>query len=338
MRTVFKTLAALAVLGALAGGAVVFGGLYNVSARAGHFPGVPWILHTTFRRSVALRAPDPADTPELTDEMAMLGRNHFENACSQCHAAPGATRDATIRSMLPEPPHIEAAVGSWSPEELWWILHEGVKMSGMPHWPSIRDDDVWPVVAFLVRVQDGMDAQAYGEMVAGDEYCAACHGPGGASDNPHIPRLDILSERYVAMSLRTYREGLRESGIMRHAATEVTAPEGDLAAEYHGEAGGPGLPLPGEVPDLDAAALARTGTREVPSCETCHGGARDEALAPGPRLEGQHAPYLAAQLRLFRDGIRGGGPRWNLMAQAAEHLSDDEILALAAWYAARGGE
>src|SRR5688572_13779992 len=63
MRRVLRTLAVLAVLGALAGGAVVGFGLYNVSSRAGHLPGVSWVLHTTFRNSVRLRASRPDDMP-----------------------------------------------------------------------------------------------------------------------------------------------------------------------------------------------------------------------------------------------------------------------------------
>ena len=60
MRQKLLVLAALAGLG-LAGAAAVVGfGLYNVSAQVGHMPGVSWVLHTTFRNSVRLRAPSTA--------------------------------------------------------------------------------------------------------------------------------------------------------------------------------------------------------------------------------------------------------------------------------------
>ena len=57
MRAVLLTLAVLAGLGLTGAAAVVTFGLYNVSAQVGHLPGVSWVLHTTFRNSVALRAP-----------------------------------------------------------------------------------------------------------------------------------------------------------------------------------------------------------------------------------------------------------------------------------------
>ncbi len=110
LRSVVLTLAALAVLGVVAAAAVVGFGLYNVSARVGHLPGVSWVLHTTFRNSVDLRAPPRAEVPELTDAMAALGAKHYDAACRTCHAAPGQEKTATIRAMVPEPPHIDAAV------------------------------------------------------------------------------------------------------------------------------------------------------------------------------------------------------------------------------------
>ena len=55
-RSALLTLAALAVAGALGAVATLFFGLYNVSFRVGHLPGVSWVLHTTFQNSVDLRA------------------------------------------------------------------------------------------------------------------------------------------------------------------------------------------------------------------------------------------------------------------------------------------
>ena len=352
MRRVIQTLAALAVLGAVTGAAVVFGGLYDVSARNGHWPGVPWVLHTTFRNSVDLRAPHEDEVPELTEDMARLGARHFDAACTMCHAAPGQERTATVRAMVPVPPTIEAAVGDWSPAELHWIVAEGVKMSGMPHWPAARDDDVWPVVAFLTRVQGGMDAATYAEWTAPPEsdltpaqaYCAGCHGTDGVSGNPHIPRLDLQAEAYMAATLQAYRLGQRQSGIMAQAASEVPDDRLDALAAWFaagggdaGDAGAAGSsPAAGATePDLLArgAELAARGDRDVPACTACHGPGATRRRADTPRLAGQYRDYLDQQLHAWRDGHRGGGPRAELMSRAAAELTDDEIAALAAWYA-----
>ncbi|RVV96784.1 c-type cytochrome [Mesobaculum littorinae] len=399
MKRVLQTLAVLAVLGGLGAAVVVSFGLYNVSARVGHLPGVSWVLHTTFRNAVSLRAPKHADVPPLSPEMAELGARHFDAACAVCHAPPGRIRTATMRAMLPEPPRIADAVAGWTPAELAWIVREGVKMSGMPHWPSVRDDEVWPVVAFLMRVGE-MTGEDYAALTApprmparapeGAAYCAGCHGVDGRSGNPHIPRLDILGAPYLALSLETYRGGMRESGVMRHAASEVpetalpdlvryfaeqgstdattggagmpgtegaadgaprasvpegrtstgAVPDGTASPTPGPEAPGtnaPGTDTPGADPGLvargEALALASSGDRDVPACRACHGPSADRKSADFPELSGQYAPYLETQLKIWRDGTRGGGPRANLMTRAAAELGDDDIAALAAYYA-----
>jgi cytochrome c553 len=83
-------------------------------------------------------------------------------------------------------------------------------------------------------------------------------------------------------------------------------------------------------------ALATVGDRDarIPACGGCHGadGRAREQLPAYPALAGQHAPYLEQQLRLWRDGIRGGR-HGNLMVTAARGISDTQIEAVAAYYA-----
>ncbi|ETW13259.1 cytochrome c, class I [Roseivivax marinus] len=341
--TVAWTLGGLAVAGAIVGAAVVFLGLYNVSARVGHFPGVGPVLHTTFRNSVDLRAMSVDDVPELTDEMAALGAKHFDAACADCHSAPGRGRTATMRAMSPLPPHITQAVGHWNPAELHWIVREGVKMSGMPHWPADRDEEVWPVVAFLTRVQEGMDGAAYTEMTGMEKtaardfaYCTSCHGERGATDNPHIPRLDILSRTYMTEALSAYRRGARDSGIMEHAATEVTpAALAEYAERFAGFApeGGSVNGADGDLVTRGRALSRAEDSTRVPACAACHGPWPDQLDEAFPSLAGQNQSYLGQQLTLWRDGQRGGGRVRELMHLAAEELTDADIEALAAYYA-----
>ena len=50
-----------------------------------------------------------------------------------------------------------------------------------------------------------------------------------------------------------------------------------------------------------------------------------------PRLAGLPAPRIADSMRAFRAGTRPG----TIMPRIAKGFSDDEIAAIAAWYAAR---
>lgn len=338
MRPVLLTLAALALLGLLGAVAVSGLGLYNVSAKVGHLPGVSWVLHKTYRNAVRLRAP-PSDTVPDTigdPDLIALGARHYEMACAFCHAAPGKSQSATATAMLPRPPHITDAVADWETPHLFWIVREGVKMSGMPHWPADgRDDEVWSVVAYLDVVRRGMPVPVAEEHTGSTaSYCAGCHGENGRSTNRFVPRLDILSHEYIQASMAAYRSGARQSGIMAQAATYVDETnldslndwpakgETDLTAEMSAR----GTPT-------DSDALARKGNREVPACTACHGPDATEVSPLMPALAGQTRAYLETQLRLWREGARGGTDRANLMAKAAARLDDAEIRILADWYA-----
>ncbi|MCU0910961.1 MAG: c-type cytochrome [Rhodobacteraceae bacterium] len=318
-----RLIAALAAAGLLGAAAVVTFGLYNVSAQVGHWPGVSWVLHETFRNSVRLRAPAPAEVPDLSDPaLVRLGERHYASACSPCHAAPGVERTATMRAMVPQPPHLADAVEQWAPEELHWIIQNGIKMSGMPAWPARhRGDEVWAVVAYLVAVRQGRAPPA-----AKEDGCGGCHGTVAR----HVPRLDIHTEAYLAKALRDFIAGTRASGIMQQAVSGMTPEEADEIAGRLAASpvvpGGAAASAPAE-----GEALARRGTGDVPACAACHGPGASRARPGTPALAGQGRAYLAAQLRLWRAGHRGGS---EVMAAAARRLTDDQIDALAAWYAA----
>lgn len=342
MKPVIKTLAALAAAGALGGAAVVGLGLYNVSASVGHLPGVEWVLHTTFRNSVRLRAMPMDKVPDLSDPALIeLGARHYATACAMCHSVPGRERSATIRAMNPVPPHIEQAVRPWQPNHLHWIILNGVKMSGMPAWPApSRPQEVWPVIAYLMAVKEGLSAQRQAELTAPAEgagasgiaaWCAGCHG----GVDRFVPRLDIQTQAYLAHALDEYRSGARPSGIMEQAATSVTAEDLAALAEHFAAMTPEGGPAPaGDAAEV-GAALAQAGTRDVPACSACHGPGATQARPEFPALAGQDAAFLEAQLRLWRDRMRGGS---RLMRMAARDLTDADIAALAAYYAALAPE
>lgn len=66
------------------------------------------------------------------------------------------------------------------------------------------------------------------------------------------------------------------------------------------------------------------------SCQACHGMDGLSKQANAPNIAGQPEEYLIAQLRAYRDGTR----RQEQMSIAAEGLTDDQILALVAYYGA----
>lgn len=78
-----------------------------------------------------------------------------------------------------------------------------------------------------------------------------------------------------------------------------------------------------------AAALAEA-PEAAASCAACHGDLGAKPIAPNyPILAGQYADYLAHALREYRSGKR----RNPIMTGQAANLSDDDIDALAEYFA-----
>lgn len=151
--TIVLTVAVLALLGAVAGAAVVLGGLYNVSATTQHTQPVYSLLEVAMRQSVRLRARD-IEPPPL-DDPALIARGGacFVEKCLQCHGAPGIAQGSIGQSMQPVPGPLVDASQRWRPRELYWLTRHGIKMSGMPAWEFHLDDrDIWAVVAFLGKL------------------------------------------------------------------------------------------------------------------------------------------------------------------------------------------
>jgi cytochrome c553 len=360
-----RILAGAAVAGALGGGLIAWSGIIHIGASTGHWKITEVVLHWAMRQSVETHSLGIA-VPPLDDEgLVRRGAGHYAAACASCHGAPGLPRSPVPAGMTPEPPPLMQRVHAWQDEELFWIVQHGVKYTGMPAWPSLeRADEIWAMVAFLRRLPELTPAEyerlAYGEADARAERaratqsialhgeqaqattpagagCLRCHGESGAGDAA-FPRLAGQSPDYLFASLKAFAEGRRHSGFMRAAAAGLDEAAMRRLAEHYAKAAPAVEPGAAEGATGDAAAgeaLARRGdpAAGVPPCASCHGLAEGPRFPHYPRLAGQQAWYLALQLRLLRDGKRGGSPYAPIMHAVAERLHDREIDDLAAFYA-----
>ena len=60
--------------------------------------------------------------------------------CVDCHLAPGMDSSEIRQGLLPKPPKLQEVVDEWKPAELFWIIKNGVKMTGMPAWGPTHSD------------------------------------------------------------------------------------------------------------------------------------------------------------------------------------------------------
>ena len=88
----------------------------------------------------------------------------------------------------------------------------------------------------------------------------------------------------------------------------------------------------------DATAKTYAQHLAITVCGTCHGTTGNSQQPKYPRLAGQNANYLAAQLKAFRAQTRGDPDAIGYMWGMASQLDDDTIQALAAYYTAQKAE
>lgn len=82
-------------------------------------------------------------------------------------------------------------------------------------------------------------------------------------------------------------------------------------------------------PLTDAEALLALGNQKSRMCTACHGPAGISRVASYPSLAGKPEDYLAEQLHAFRSGARENP----MMSSIAKSLSDDDVAALAHYFA-----
>ncbi|HYM43269.1 MAG TPA: c-type cytochrome [Steroidobacteraceae bacterium] len=88
----------------------------------------------------------------------------------------------------------------------------------------------------------------------------------------------------------------------------------------------------------DAASREHAQRIAITVCGTCHGPNGNSVQPKYPRLAGQNAHYLAAQLKAFRAQTRGDPDAIGYMWGMAAQLDDTTIEALAAYYAGQKAE
>jgi mono/diheme cytochrome c family protein len=187
MRTVVASVAATVAVILLAGLAFLYSGVYHVGATDRHWDLTHWLLNTARMRSIKAHAAGTPVPAGLDDEAKIvMGTEHFAAHCAVCHGAPGVPKGDIAAGLYPQPPNLANAAVQFSPAELFWILKNGIKMSGMPSWADHSDDELWATVAFLEKLP-GMSEAEYAKLVMASMAHGGHHQPGGAEGDHRGP-------------------------------------------------------------------------------------------------------------------------------------------------------
>jgi mono/diheme cytochrome c family protein len=148
-----KLLLALVVLAALGGIGFIHSGLYDISATDQHLAPTYYALQTTMRRSIERRAADIAVPPLGAPGQRERGLALYRAHCVQCHGAPGVAPEPFALGLTPLPTPLARSGKDRTAAELFWVVKNGIKMTGMPAWEfRLPDEDIWSVVAFMKQL------------------------------------------------------------------------------------------------------------------------------------------------------------------------------------------
>lgn len=192
-------------------------------------------------------------------------------------------------------------------------------------------------VAFSVMGAGNPDA---GQQKAA--ACMACHAPDGNSPVDMFPKLAGQVPEYLDKQLHDFKAGRRTNEMMSPQAQQVAEADiADISAYFAKQVVKPGAST---KPDLLAAGQkifekGKGRPNVVAACIGCHGltggGNRDwskmMAKPPAvlaPAIGGQHAGYLVAQLKAYKEGKRANDNA-SVMRNITARLDDKDIEAVA---------
>jgi cytochrome c553 len=168
--------------------------------------------------------------------------------------------------------------------------------------------------------------------------CSRCHGAlGMGRPEEQAPRLAGQPRLYLNKQLGDFAGGARVSERMAPVARALSPAQREAVAAYYASLHA--VPYP-EAPYGEPALVQEGGVlsaigdaeRGIRACEICHADA-GVGIAPSfPYLAGQYAYYTERELLLWKAGERRNDPL-DVMADIAERLEEEEIRALALYFA-----
>jgi mono/diheme cytochrome c family protein len=148
---------ALAIVVGLAALVFFFGGFFNVSAVPEEPAPVKWALVKV--REAAVRhyaTTQPPSGYDAADKVQAGAKAYMARGCTNCHGGPGVEWQKFSEGLRPDPPDLKEVVTQREPRELFWVVKNGINMTGMPSFEraGVPDPEIWSIVAFLKKLPD----------------------------------------------------------------------------------------------------------------------------------------------------------------------------------------
>lgn len=114
--------------------------------------------------SSAVAAPAPGDPSK--------GAHLYNEGCLHCHGAPGISAEPFSRGLYPAPADLLSGSiqKEWNGAQLYWIVANGIKLTGMPAFGPTYDKDEIEAVPALVQRLPKLSPVEYGQMAGSGHH------------------------------------------------------------------------------------------------------------------------------------------------------------------------
>ena len=150
-----KLLISVLILALTAVAIFVWSGVYNIAANEKHWDITSLLLEIVRQRSIEARIDDITAPPLVEQELIARGAINYAEMCAQCHLSPELGSSEIYEGLYPQPPIFYKRDNSkHEPEEMFWVIKNGIKLTGMPAWEkSHSDEQIWELVAFILAIE-----------------------------------------------------------------------------------------------------------------------------------------------------------------------------------------
>jgi mono/diheme cytochrome c family protein len=178
------------LLVAVGAGVYVYTGSFNTAATLAPSKTEKEFATFALNKSVAKHAPNRRNPLPATPETFRGGLAHFRENCVVCHGAPGVDPGEIGQGLNPGAPDLTLPrIQARSDGEIFWIVSEGIRMSGMPAFgPTHKENEIWQIVAFLRHlpgITDEEKTQLKGATEEREEHHEEAPPAAGTEKAPH---------------------------------------------------------------------------------------------------------------------------------------------------------
>ena len=168
---ILAVIGALAIVVGIGAATFFFGGFYSVAATAEDPAVVTWALTQVRNASINRYALEQPPASINDPSSVQFGAKAFAaHGCTTCHGGPGVSWLKLSEGLHPDPPDLKKVVDQRSAAQMFWIVKNGINMTGMPSFAEAgaKDDEIWSIAAFVKKLPDVSDAD-YKSWTAGVE-------------------------------------------------------------------------------------------------------------------------------------------------------------------------